>query len=512
MLDDTLITVMQAYASQWLWNTGRAADATTENSSSKYRTLQPSPTSALNRELWYRCRDKVNAAMATPSYRSMLALVLFAWTPVPKDAQELADHDASLSLDNALLLYYRLRPEERLDKASSASNDTVSDYGAVCWFGVIINVASATLHRRPPVLQSAMESSQLWNVVDARDRSYVEYFSRITKEDITNELMIHVCRAASASKLHTWKKVNNLQSALYRGERNLVILNALIKEACEQFDHLEVVYGHILAQAKLKFASLSPYIQMSWAMLQSHIHVGYLLFAEALEQIAKLDQISGGALIDRTVQMKKRSGRAIITTAQLVIGTPLAPEFLHSAGLPGFSNIFVLDPFPEFVTEALRMGGRALLDIAGQDDVSYQEALDSAQICLEGLKGLAAGGSSLRGRASQEDLTQGMKRVEAEARARASVSTPLSLSSPMSNTPSMMSDVPPYSFPMDDLLRSTLSNYTTNATTPMTNFAMKEESPQAMPMMHPNWTHEQIDLLDFTTPMAFSDVFIQHST
>lgn len=369
LMDDVLGTALQAYASQWLYHSTPA-------------------TCALTKSLWTRSRDKVHAAMALPSYRTFFALMLFGWTPIPQDCEESNHLEPHVSMDAAFKQFYHLRPDVSTQDPQDPKVNTVY------WFGIVFDTAFSVVARRPVTVKT-INSSDTWDVVEARDQSYRGLLDAMP---ITNELVVQVCRAGSACKIHAWRLVNRVQTAVFFKRKDPIKLQKLIQDAEEKIQSFAEIYGGFLSQCQANFEHLSPYAQMSWAYLHAHYHAGNLFFAEVLDKISQ-----GGHNHGMDVEAKWRmSSLATADVARIVVKTPLASQFMKQTSLPSTSNIFHLDPYPQFVVEPMRLAGHALTDLRAQGLLDSQQALDAASDCLAALKSMS---HTLAARRAYEDLS-----------------------------------------------------------------------------------------------------------
>lgn len=401
IVEDALTCVLQLYTSRWLHDHQKPAAV----EHSQWKPILPS-TQSLRRDLYHRCRDKVKAAMEVNSYKSILALMLFSWAPVPL---EFKDVDSSRSMEQALLLYYHLRPERRLLDEKCENSATLIDYATICWLGVILNTATATVHRRPPLIQTSAESERIWDTVRERDETYRIYLS--SDHQVNDALVVRVCRAASASKLLAWKTVNTVQTALYRGQNDVLV--KLVHIAQEQNDNLRQIYGNVLDRWAENFTSLSPYAQLCWSLLQVHINLGYLLLAEAMENVTKQTPCDTLAYMTRASILRFTAGQAIANTARVVSKVPISAEYLSSTGLSSNSNLFALDPFPEFAIEGFRMAGLAISESTSFGGMTSTAIIEGVKLCLTALQAILGEDCQMSGRKAEQDLQRCLDELEA---------------------------------------------------------------------------------------------------
>lgn len=357
LIDDALSTSLQAYASQWLWRSDKSG--------------KTSPL--LTKELWSRSREKVHNTMALPSYRAFFSLMLFGWTPVPKDCGQ-NSFEPVLSMEVALKQFSHLRPDQRVSPDDP-------NHGTVYWFGIVFDTAVSCITRRPPTLK-AIPAGKVWDVIEARDISYLSLLESI--DNVTNDLIIDVCRAGSACKIHAWRLINKIQTAVFLDKNDPIKLEKMINDAKEKLGRFDQVYAPFLDKCASKFGTFSPYAQMSWVFLRSHVALGHLLFAEVLEQVSARGYDHG---ID-VDSIKLVTALQMGETARTVEQHPLSEKFLLQTSLPPFSNIFMIDPFPEFMIEPLRMSAVALLALRRDAKIDSTIALDNAKDCLSGLETL----------------------------------------------------------------------------------------------------------------------------
>ena len=173
--------------------------------------------------------------MALPSYRSFFALMLFGWTPIPQDCEESNHLEPQVSMDAAFKQFYHLRPDVSTQDLGDPKVNTVY------WFGIVFDTAFSVVARRPVTVKT-INSSDTWDVVEARDQSYRGLLDAMP---ITNELVVQVCRAGSACKIHAWRLINRVQTAVFFKRKDAVKLQKLIEDAEAKIQSFTEIYGGI---------------------------------------------------------------------------------------------------------------------------------------------------------------------------------------------------------------------------------------------------------------------------
>jgi hypothetical protein len=233
-----------------------------------------------------------------PSYRSMLALLLFALTPIPVgvcEEEELEGVSGQVCVHAALQQIQTLRARQKslqfngtrvnltnsnrpvgASPASLATANFIIAESTAYWAALTFDTsASLTLNCRP-LLSSGLfgfESEPSWRMVracigifheSARDWNHVDV-------EVTDERANQVIAAGAAWKLLVWKLTANLKESLRDGHDESEVLRAFnsVSNAIDQFN---VTYRDLLIACQRRIQFLNQETRLRWCKSSLHVH------------------------------------------------------------------------------------------------------------------------------------------------------------------------------------------------------------------------------------------------
>jgi hypothetical protein len=240
--------------------------------------------------LWRTARREMLKAINRPSYRSMLALFLFAYTPQPVgiDNEEADDGVSGQVCVHAALQHIQiLRARQRVlsfngaqvnqtapptpglgtSPRAMATTDFLTAENTAYWAALTFDTsASLTLSCRP--LLSAglfgLDSESWWRMVKTcREIFFQSASGWVLDSEMTDDRANQIIAAGSAWKLVVWKLVANLKEALRDGheEREVLSAFAAVSEAIDQWNS---TYRELLATCQKRILFLAQETKLRW--------------------------------------------------------------------------------------------------------------------------------------------------------------------------------------------------------------------------------------------------------
>ncbi|ETI29303.1 hypothetical protein G647_01756 [Cladophialophora carrionii CBS 160.54] len=304
-LDQFLDHAIQSFAARWLPLT--------------YRSSLPGlPLADIVCRLWRRAHNDMLKVINRPSYRSMLALLLFALTPIPVgvcEEEELEGVSGQVCVHAALQQIQTLRARQRslqfngtrvnltipnrpvgASPASLATANFIIAESTAYWAALTFDTsASLTLNCRP-LLSSGLfgfESEPSWRMVracigifheSARDWNHVDV-------EITDERANQVIAAGAAWKLLVWKLTANLKESLRDGHDESEVLRAFnsVSSAIDQFN---ITYRDLLIACQRRIQFLNQETRLRWYDLMLHYNLAILMVTDIATATLREDLLS----------------------------------------------------------------------------------------------------------------------------------------------------------------------------------------------------------------------------
>jgi hypothetical protein len=276
-IDQFLDHAIQSYAARWLPLVSNATES--------------SPVQAdVICGLWRRAHTDMLRVIHRPAYRSMLALLLFALTPIPvgiSEGEELEGVSGQVCVHAALQQIQTLRARQKSlqfngtrvqltstnlptsgSPASLATANFIIAESTAYWAALTFDTsASLTLNCRP-LLSSGLfgfESEPSWRMV----RACIGIFHESTRDwtnvevEMTDDRANQVIAAGAAWKLMVWKLTANLKESLRDGHDESEVLRAFnaVSKAVDQFN---VTYRDLLIACHRRIQFLNQETRLRW--------------------------------------------------------------------------------------------------------------------------------------------------------------------------------------------------------------------------------------------------------
>ncbi len=417
-----LVHAVYAYSVRWL----RLADDNT-NQVLEMRQKFAAQKKELCENLWGQARKQMYTIMSRPSYRSILALYLFAI--IPTSAQRPGDNisdlclEASLSHQNYLSTRPQapFSPEDSLmsllnsESFSSAGNISQSKglpleveneehksmTNVAYWFSIISDTTRALTRCRPSILlPGSTGEAKIWAAVRQRTRDFEQQYRSLKvyqwRTPFSDDQVITILQYAYAMKTLVWAAITRVQDALVH-QISDTSLSEAVDAARKESNRFEEVFGQLICMCQRDFLLLNRTTQMCYskshrhprpcsdgadihiALLQIHFQVGNLILADTLP--------STFVFIDENLNpydLRLCACRTIIIALNLALQTTIP-----GANGSGMLNILLLDPYPDLLTNAIIRTGSSLFLLYKAQKLTPENVITMFSVVIAALEVLS---------------------------------------------------------------------------------------------------------------------------
>jgi hypothetical protein len=290
IINRALIYAVYAYCVRWL-DLSEIQESRRPETQSRLARLKEE----LSESLWLQARKQMYAILSRPSYRSILALYLFAMIPTSsrKTDDNFEDHciEASLSHHNYLNSRRAQMPFGRRDsitcllESSSFSradlfstqanlpqdaNETqrLSMSNLAFWFGIISDTTRALIRCRPSILlpPGCDSEAKVWTPVRNRTQWFKKQFEplRQLQTPIHDGQVMDILQHAFAVKTLVWAAITRVQDALVH-QMSGVSLAEAVDAAREESNAYQETFGQLLCLGLRDFMLLNRVTQMCFS-------------------------------------------------------------------------------------------------------------------------------------------------------------------------------------------------------------------------------------------------------
>ncbi|KIV93137.1 hypothetical protein PV10_04375 [Exophiala mesophila] len=376
IINRALIYAVYAYCVRWLDLDEHQSGQSIENQDRLARLKQQ-----LSETFSAQARKEIYGVLSRPSYRSILALYLFAMIPSSprKTDDDLEDHciEACLSHHNFLNSRRARIPFGHRDPITSllesshyCSNDRYFTQGSIqqdldeaqrlsmsnlaYWFGVISDTTRALTKCRPSILlpPGCDSESRVWGPVRDRTRLFKTKFEslRDLQTPISDAQLIEILQHAFAYKTLVWAAITRVQDALVHQMSGISLAEA-VDAARKESNSYQEIFVPLLCLGLRDYMFLNRLTQMYFTHLIIHFEVGNLILTDALPPTF--------SFIDHNFSpydLRLCACRSIINALIQALRTD-DPKSKNPRGF----NILLLDPYPDLITNAIIRTGSALI-------------------------------------------------------------------------------------------------------------------------------------------------------
>ncbi|KAJ9612974.1 hypothetical protein H2200_002915 [Cladophialophora chaetospira] len=381
-----------AYAVRWL-SLGNAGSV--ENQKNLKRELSET--------LWIQARQQISAAMSKPTYRSILALYLFAIvpsSPLDQGSIKALCFDAALNHQNHLLskaeiglsnadpIAKLLAPEIyspatqnqsylRTDQSSSDEEVKVKA-DIMYWFGIILDTTRSLTRCQPSiVLPGRSGEVKVWSIIRKRTDSFEQQFRSLhgLRAPLDDSKVITILQHAFAFKILVWAAIIRVQDAVHHQVSGTTLDEALdaVRRDSNRF---EEVFGPLLNLCQRDFIYLSRSTQMSYTLLNIHFQMATLILADSTPEAVVFTDADSNPY-----SLRLCSCRNIVNAVSLAMRTDVTSH--DATRLP---SLLLLDPYPDYMTGALARTGSSLFQLYAKQEISAHSVTSMFSTVIAALK------------------------------------------------------------------------------------------------------------------------------
>lgn len=272
---------MYAYSVRWL-----LLRDTTETHDLEKRDKIVSSKKELASNLWRDARQHIYAAMARPTYRSILALYLFGITPSSPnvDLDDIKDPCLETALNHHNLLRSRFltktqTPDSIVDLLSPRPFPTTErppnrdESELKCmtdiayWFGIISDTTRSLTRCRPSVLlPGGSGEKKVWSAVRERTDTFEKEFQSLVdlRAPLADNFVNLILQHAFAFKTLVWSAITRVQDAVFHQVSDISLADAIDTVRIES-NRFERVFGTLLSYCQRDFMLLNRSTQLSYS-------------------------------------------------------------------------------------------------------------------------------------------------------------------------------------------------------------------------------------------------------
>ena len=281
IINRALNSAVYAYSVRWLL-LGDVEQNQDPDSRKKFLSLKQE----LSGKLWRQARQHIHAVMSRPSYRSILALYLFAIIPssCDKDGDCIEDlcFEASLNHQNYLrsrALMKDQHPDSVLSLLENRSSSTTRDASSsnqmehkcmmdiAYWFGAISDTTRSLSRCRPSImLPGRSGEGKVWAAVRQRTEAFESEFGSLAtlRAPLSDSKVVVILQHAFAFKMLVWAAIIRVQDALFHQMSEITLEEAVATVRTES-NRFEEVFFPLLSICQRDFMLLSRTTQMSYS-------------------------------------------------------------------------------------------------------------------------------------------------------------------------------------------------------------------------------------------------------
>ncbi|KAF1943464.1 hypothetical protein EJ02DRAFT_134313 [Clathrospora elynae] len=383
---------------------------------------------------WRAARGEMLKVINRPSYRSILALYLFAQTPVPigiSEDEELDGMSGPVCIQTALLQLQQLRERLRslqlngLNSESSAGSTNIStDYvdfeSRAYWAAMMWDTSSSLAMSSRTSLTSGLKgacSEPTWRVVKA---FLVASFHPRTEHwhtegvEVTNVVACEIISAAVICKTYIWKNITSLKEALREGvdEAGVQFAWTALLDAIAIF---KTSISPLLSSCERQLHFLDQRIRLNWFEVNLQYHLGILVLAAALESADRRDLLSEFSAARQDAELESFNVLKFgLETTYTVYGprdnTNTGPEVDELSQQTFTASIIAIDPYPQYVVEAVLLMNKVFGRKYRQEEINHDTYTYLSSI-LDKALGQVPQGSKLV-QAARQNLQRSRNNIE----------------------------------------------------------------------------------------------------
>ncbi|KAI2602810.1 hypothetical protein GGR54DRAFT_469117 [Hypoxylon sp. NC1633] len=346
------------------------------------------------RDSWRSARKDMLKAINRTSYRSVLALYLFAQTPVPtgisKD-EELDGVSSLICIQTALSQIQRLRERQQRRKqcglsdvstwvdaltSSAASPSYAQAYvdfeNRVYWAAVMWDTSLSLTWNLRTSLTSGLNggcAEPAWRLVrtflSGSFHSKTEHW-RSSNFDISDAVACQIIAAAAISRLYVWKNITSLKEALREGVDEASVL-FVWRALLDAIDIFESSIRPLLGKCEKGLYFLDQLNRLGWYGVRLQYYQGILVLANTIETANRFDLLTQ---ITETIRDAEHESLNVlifgIENTYAINGpgedTSITPSLdaTYSPGESITASLIAIDPYPNHVVDSVLLMNKVI--------------------------------------------------------------------------------------------------------------------------------------------------------
>lgn len=415
LLNNALRYAIYAYAARWLplrsaiRKTSGHDISEDQNHEQEVRNL-----------LWNQAKQAIFPALTRPSYRSILALMLFTIAEMPSEEgdagfiqlcnQALFGHLSTLRAP----MTWRVRPSQyamapnsppvELSQTNAIVYGQTEQYSEedkherddLFWLCVISGCSRGLLQQLPSlILPTNSGNEKVWSSIRKRTEMFNQSFGPLkgSQDPLPPGVAEVVLQHATACKTMYFGVINQLCDSLFY--HKLLPVQDTAQAVVDESNRFHEVFDHLLSMCsrdyiymstesrlnyrKLKPSLLHPKTDDKEVLLMCHYHLGTLVLADILDALDVVPELLQNSTLSRS-----RACQAIINTLSLSLNFDR-----HSDDQSSYGSKLLLDPAPELMAEVLLRTGSAVFLMHKAGEVAPYTAQTMLSIIFSALNVLS---------------------------------------------------------------------------------------------------------------------------
>ncbi|OHE90788.1 hypothetical protein CORC01_13928 [Colletotrichum orchidophilum] len=349
-INQALMSAVHAFSARWL-PMSLFEDAGQRSEVGRRRLMQA---------LWNQAHRDALLILTLPSYRSILALYLFAITPSlgPADSQMVSQ----LCYETSLRHYLHLRIKTRISTILPGTER--EEFGhledSAYWFGLVCDISRSLLRCQPPVLICGPSSqARVWALVSHQVDDFAAYTTGNgpTTDLLSDAMVLKILQLGSSCKTMCWASVTDVQDSLFYNRTSLTP-QAALKFCFSKLRQFETVFGPHMERIARDFILLNEKSQLGYRLADTLVDEG----------VAIADYRLG-------------SVRAIVNTINLV------QQFDNLN--PHQTSLLLRDPYPEHASNAMARAAKSVVSLTRTEAITMAAASVLAGSIMQALQVVA---------------------------------------------------------------------------------------------------------------------------
>ena len=240
----------------------------------------------LSVDLWRQARQHIDAVLSRPTYRSILALYLFAIIPSSHNREGDCIEDLCIEASLNHQKYLRSRvlmkihdPDPMLDLLETTTFPSTRDVSSsnqmedkcmmdiAYWFGVISDTTRSLMRCQPSImLPGRSGEGKVWAAVRQRTKTFESEFKNLAtlRAPLSDGMVITILQHAFAFKTLVWAAITRVQDALFHQVSDITLSEAIDTVRTDS-NRFEEVFSPLLSICERDFILLSRTTQMSYS-------------------------------------------------------------------------------------------------------------------------------------------------------------------------------------------------------------------------------------------------------